>query len=241
MRGNLYVAMSGQVALEKRLETIASNISNVNTAGYRAQGVAFSSVLSKVQERPSAFVTTGVDFVSRAKGAATRTDNPLDIAIQGEGFFAVRTPAGVAYTRDGRLQMSASGELQSVNGYPVLDAGQATILIDPNDGTPAISADGMITQQGKQVGAVGLFALAPDAKLTRYDNSALIPDKPATAVLDFSTNGVMQGFAEGSNVNPVLEITRMIEVQRAFDSLAGITQASEQSSQDAVKTLGATS
>ncbi len=241
MRGNLYVAMSGQVALEKRLETVASNISNVNTAGYRAQGVAFSSVLSKVQERPSAFVTTGADYVSRAKGAATRTDNPLDIAVQGEGFFAVRTPGGVAYTRDGRLQMGASGELQSVNGYPVLDAGQATILIDPNDGTPSISADGMISQKGKQVGAVGLFAIPADAKLQRYDNSAVIPDQPATAVLDFSRNGVMQGFAEGSNVNPVLEITRMIEIQRTFDSLAGITQASEQSQQDAVKTLGATS
>ena len=123
----------------------------------------------------------------------------------------------------------------------MLDAGQATILIDPNDGTPSISADGMISQKGKQVGAVGLFSIPADAKLTRYDNSAIIPDQPATAVLDFSRNGVMQGFAEGSNVNPVLEITRMIEIQRAFDSLAGITQASEQSQQDAVKTLGGTS
>lgn len=238
MRANLYVALSGQVALEKRLDTIASNIANVNTAGYRAQGVAFSSVLSKVQDRPSSFVTTGTEYLSRAQGTMTKTDNPLDVAVQGDGFFAVRTPAGVAYTRDGRLQISASGELQTLNGYPVLDAGRGTLLLDATQGAPVITNDGMITQNGRQVGALGLFAIPEDAKLTRYDNSAVVPDKEPAAVLDFSTNGVEQGFVEGSNINPVLEITKLIDIQRAYDGLASITQSSESSLQDAVKTLG---
>lgn len=241
MRTNLYVAMSGQIALEKRLATVASNIANMNTAGFRAQGVAFSSVLSKAADRPASYVSTGTDFVSRAQGAATKTDNPLDLAIQGDAFFAVKTPDGVAYTRDGRMQMTATGELQTLNGYPVLDAGGASMLLNADAGPPIVSADGMMTQNGQQVGAVGLFSIPLDAALARYDNSAVLPDKPAEAVLDFSRTNVVQGFAESSNVNPVLEMTKLIEIQRAFDGLANTTQSSESSLQDAIKTLGSTS
>lgn len=241
MRTNLYVSLSGQMALEKRLATVASNIANMNTAGFRAQGVSFSSILSKAGERPAAYVSTGTDYVSRAQGTVTKTDNPLDVAIQGDAFFAVRTPDGVAYTRDGRFQMSPSGELQSVNGYPVLDAGGAAMLLTADAGPPKIAADGMMTQNGQQVGAVGLFALPADATLTRYDNSAVFTDKPAVPVLDFTRTNVVQGFTEGSNVNPVLEMTKLIEIQRAFDGLVNSTQGSESSLGDAIKTLGSTS
>ena len=241
MRTNLYVSMSGQIALEKRLATVASNIANMNTAGFRAQGVAFSSVLSKAGERPAAYVSTGTDYVSRAAGSVTKTDNPLDVAIQGDAFFAVKTPDGVAYTRDGRMQMTTSGELQTLNGYPVLDGGGATMLLNSDAGPPMIAADGMMTQNGQQIGAIGLFSLPADATLTRYDNSAVFTDKAAAPVLDFSQNNVAQGFSEGSNVNPVLEMTKLIEIQRAFDGLASTTQASEGSLQDAIKTLGSTS
>ena len=170
-----------------------------------------------------------------------KTDNPLDVAIQGDAFFAVKTPDGIAYTRDGRMQMTSSGELQTLNGYPILDGGGATMLLSPDGGPPMIAADGMMTQNGQQVGAIGLFSLPLDATLTRYDNSAVFTDKPAVAVLDFSQNNVAQGFSEGSNVNPVLEMTKLIEIQRAFDGLASTTQSSEGSLQDAIKTLGSNS
>lgn len=241
MRGNLYVSLSAQVALEKRLDTIASNIANMNTAGYRADGVTFSSVLSKAGERPASFVSTGTTYISRAQGAMTQTSNPLDVAIQGDAWFAIKTPDGTAYTRDGRFQMSASGELQTLNGYPVLDAGGAGMLLEPDGGPPMIAGDGMMSQGGRQVGAVGLFTIPDDAKLTRLDNSSVVPDKPAVAVLDFSRTSVAQGFSEGSNVNPVLEMTKLIQVQRAFDGLAGTSQSNESSLQDAIKTLGSTS
>ena len=241
MRTNLYVSMSGQIALQKRLDTVASNIANMNTAGYRAQGVAFSSVLSNTGERPAAFVTTGTDYISRGQGATTKTDNPLDVAIQGDAWFAVQTPQGTAYTRDGRMQMTANGELQSLNGYPMLDAGGAKMLLESDGGPPTIAADGMMSQNGRQIGAIGLFSIPDDAVLSRFDNSAVIPDKPATPVLDFSRNSVVQGFSEGSNVNPILEMTKLIEIQRAFDGLSGTAQSSESSLQDAIKTLGSNS
>ncbi len=241
MRTNLYVSLSGQIALEKRLDTVSTNIANINTAGYRAQGVAFSSTLSKVQEKPASFVSTGAEYVSRAQGGTTKTDNPLDVAVQGEGFFAIKTPAGVAYTRDGRFQINATGQLQTLNNYPVLDAGGAPMLLDANQGAPVVAADGMVTQNGNQVGAIGLFSIPDNAKLTRYDNSAIVPDKPATPILDFSSNGVVQGFVEGSNINPILEITKLIEIQRAYEGLTNILQSNESSQQDAIKSLGSSS
>jgi flagellar basal-body rod protein FlgF len=96
----------------------------------------------------------------------------------------------------------------------------------------------MISQKGNQVGALGLFTIDNDAKLSRYGNSGVIPDKPATPVLDFTSNGVAQGFAEGSNVNPIMEMTKLIAVSRAFDGITAATEKSESSLTDAIKTLG---
>lgn len=241
MRVNLYVSMSGQMALEKRLETVATNLANVNTAGYRAEGVSFASALSKAGGRPASFATTGASYVSRAQGAAERTENPFDVAIQGDGWFAIKTPAGTAYTRDGRFQVAATGQLQTLNGHPVLDAGGAAMLLDQTGGPPKITSDGMVTQNGNQLGAIGLFSIPASANLTRYGNSAVLPDRPATAVLDFTQASVTQGFAEGSNVNPVLEMTKLIEIQRAFDGLTNANTSSDSTLRDAIKTLGATS
>lgn len=241
MRGNIYVSLSGQVALQKRLETVATNLSNVNTAGYRAEGVTFSSVLSKTGEQPATFVSTGNGYITRGQGAAERTDNPLDVAVQGDAWLAVQTPNGVAYTRDGRMQMSPTGQLQSMNGYPILDAGGAPMLLETEGGAPQIAPDGMMTQNGHQVGAIGLFQIPDDAKLTRADNSAVQTTAAVTPVLDFSANGVRQGFVESSNVNPVMEMTRLIEIQRTFDSIANMLQTSSNTTQDAIKTLGSSS
>jgi flagellar basal-body rod protein FlgF len=241
MQSSLYVALSGQVALQKRLDTIANNIANMNTGGFRAEEVSFSTILSRAGANPTAFATSGENYISRKTGDLNSTGNPLDIAVQGDGWFALKTPDGVAYTRDGRLRMDNSGALVSVNNYPILDAGGSGVLLDPSAGPPTIAQDGMIVQNGVQIGAVGLYALAPSARLSRYDNSSVMSDQVATPVLDFANNGVIQGMSEGSNVNPVLEMTRMIAVSRAFESAGNAIQSTESSMQDAIKTLGATS
>ena len=241
MRSNLYVSLSAQVALQKRLDTIANNVANMNTGGFRADGVTFQSVLSKAAEAPTSFVSSGNTFISRAQGSVTRTDNPLDVAVQGEGWLAIKTPDGTAYTRDGRMQITPAGELQTLNGYPVLDAGGASVLLQSDAGPPSIAADGMITQGGQQVGALGLYSIADGARLSRFGNSAVVPDVAPTPILDFAANSIEQGFSEGSNVNPVLEMTRLIEVQRTYDSVSNSNQTSESSLSDAIKTLGSNS
>jgi flagellar basal-body rod protein FlgF len=171
----------------------------------------------------------------------TKTGNPLDVAVAGEAWLAIRTPGGTVYTRDGRMKIAESGRLETLNGHAVLDAGESPITFDPNAAAPEISRDGMIQQAGQQVGAIGLFTIDKEARLVRAENSGVVPDRPAVAVQEFTANGVAQGHAEGSNVNPVLEMTRMMLVQRTFESLASMTETTESSLQDAIKTLGGTS
>lgn len=241
MHSGLYVTLSAQVALERRMETISHNVANMNTAGYRSEKVTFEQVLSRTGDRPVAYVSPGTDYIARTNGEVSKTGGSLDVAVQGDGWLAVRTPAGIAYTRDGRMNMTPTGELRSVNGYPILDIGGAPLRLDPNAGLATIAGDGMINQGTNQVGALGLFKIDDAARLTRFDNSGVLPETPPAAILDFSTNGVIQGSLEGANVNPVMEIAKLVDVQRTFDSLATMTQSNESSLQDAIKTLGSSS
>jgi flagellar basal-body rod protein FlgF len=241
MQNGLYVALSAQVALERRLETIAHNVANMNTVGFRATGVTFGDELAKAGDNRLDYVSPGDDFISRRAGGLVKTDNPLDFAVQGEGWFGISTAGGVAYTRDGRASIDETGTLRTLTGAPLLDAGGAAIILDGAAGAPTVSADGMITQNGRQVGAIGLFQIPADAKLTRAESSSVVPDQPAEPMLDFTRNGVIQGAVEGANVDPVLEMTKLISVTRTFDSVAAEMTQTETSLQDAIKTLGAPS
>lgn len=237
----MYVALSAQVALERKLDTIAQNVANLGTVGYRADEIKFDEELSKAAGDSTAFVSSGDTYISRRTGALTKTDNALDVAVQGNGWFAMQTPSGVVYTRDGRMRLMESGELTTLNGYAILDVGRAPITLDPTAGSPIIARDGMIMQGGQQLGAIGLFRIDPTTKLDRFENSGVVPQGPAEEVLDFSTNGVVQGFVEEANVNPIMEISRLIEVSRAFEAISAAIEKSEATSQNAIKTLGETS
>ena len=241
MQNGLYVAVSAQVALERRMETIADNIANMNTVGYRATGVTFEQEMARAGETTLNYVSSGADFLSRRIGGLVKTDNPLDFAVQGDGWFGIQTPTGTAYTRDGRVRIDESGTLRTLTGDPLLDVGGSPILVEAAGGPLAVSADGMITQNGRQVGAIGLFAIDASANLRRTESSGVIPDQPATPVLDFTRDGVVQGAVESSNVDPVREMTRLIDVSRAFDGVAAEASQSESSLQDAIKTLGSSS
>lgn len=238
MQTALPVALSAQLALEKRLDTIAHNIANARTAGFRAEEVKFEALISKVGPEPVAFASEGTTYLSTRAGEMTETGNTLDMAVSGDAFFAIQGPDGPVYTRDGRMRISTEGTVETLNGYPILDVGGGPLQVDPNAGPIAIARDGMLSQNGNQLGAVGLFTIPPGAKLTRFENSGVIPDRAAIPILEFGDVGVMQGFVEGSNVNPVLEISRLIALQRAFESASNLVQTSERTLDDAVKNLG---
>ncbi len=241
MQNGLYVAVSAQVALQRRLETIADNVANMNTVGYRATGVSFESEMAKAGDAKLDYVSTGSDYVDLRAGPLVKTDNSLDFAVQGDGWFGIQTARGPAYTRDGRARIDEAGALRTLNGDAILDAGGAPIIIDGAGGPLTVSADGMITQSGRQVGAIGLFAIDASASLTRTENSGVVPDKPPTQILEFTRGGVVQGAVESSNVDPVREMTRLIDVTRTFDGVAAEASQSETSLQEAIKTLGSSS
>lgn len=238
MQDGLYVALSSQIALERRLNTIADNVANASTVGFRATGVKFEDVVSGLGQKSVAFVSTGDTYLSTASGGFRETGNPLDFAIKGDAWFGIDTPAGMVMTRDGRFTLQENGQLVTVEGYSVLDAGGAPIQLDPRNGEPEAGADGMLRQNGQPVGAIGLYTFDPGLNFTRFANSGIIPAGQPEPVVDRIDVGVVQGFVEDSNVNPILEMTRLISVQRAFENTAALMRSSEQTFSEAVKTLG---
>lgn len=241
MQSALYVALSAQVALTNRLETVSRNIANMNTAGYRADEIKFKEILDKEGPDKVSFASGGEVFISRQLGALNKTDNALDIAVEGEAFFAIQTPKGVAYTRDGRMQMGTDGVLRTLNGYEILDNGGQPVMLDPEAGSPYISQDGEVSQGEDVAGRIGLFEIDPKAKLTRSDNSAVIPDLPARPVEEFTKNGIRQGYVEGANINPIREMTKMIMITRAFEGATKMIDASNEAQKTAIRELGETS
>ncbi|WP_295556041.1 flagellar basal-body rod protein FlgF [uncultured Hyphomicrobium sp.] len=241
MQPSLYVSLSGQMALMRRLDTVAHNVANVSTAGFRAEEIKFDELLSEKTDSPTAFVSAGSTYISRKAGEITRTENPFDVAVTGDAWLAFQGPGGPVYTRDGRMTMTPEGELRTLNGYPVLDVGGAPIQLNPTAGAPAIASDGTISQGQTRAGALGLFTIPDQAKLARFENSGVLPDVAAQPALDFNRVGVMQGFMEQANVNPVSEISRLIQIQRSFDSISNTLTRSEETLSSAVRALGETS
>ena len=224
------------------METIANNVANATTAGFRAEEMTFEQIDSQTQRQaePVSYVSRGLTRLSLAPGELTQTSNPLDVAIRGNSFMAIQTGGGIAYTRDGRMQMLATGQLTTLNGAPILDISGSPLQLDPNGGPPVFGKDGAITQNGRQFGAIGLFRMDSEARLTRGEGASVISDIEPQPELDFNLNGVIQGFTEKSNVNPVLEMTHLIAVQRTFEAVSNVIRDSENSLQDAIKTLSGT-
>ena len=239
MSSETYVALSGQITMDERLSTVAHNVANMRTVGFRAETVDFNTVYSSTRSQNVAFATVGASHIDTKAGPIEPTGNPLDVAIVGEGWFGIETPAGIAYTRDGRFTVNEAGDLLTLTGFRVVDEGGAPIAIDLARGEVVIGADGRITQQGGLAGNLGLFSLAPDANLSRYGDSAVTADVVAEPILDRVANGVRQGFREGSNVNAVQAITELIAVQRAFEYGQTVVSDRQQTMQQAVRTLGA--
>ena len=238
MQDGLYVSLSAQMALEKRLTTIADSVANLSTVGFRATEVKFEDIVTGVGQEAVSYTSSGETYLSGKAGPLTQTLNPFDFAVQGDAWFAIETPVGTVMTRDGRFTMTESGQLVTHQGYAVLDAGCSGIQLDPRAGPPEAGRDGVIRQQGRLVGSIGLFSYDPGPDFTRFGNSGVIPTGQPEPVVDRIDVGVAQGFVEQSNVNPVLEMTRLIMVQRSFENAMALTRDTETAMDDAVKTLG---
>jgi len=229
------------MALERRLTTIADNMANLNTVGFRSTEVKFDEVLSKTQNDINAkiaFVNQGNDYLSTKNGELAQTGNALDFAIKGDAWFALDTPAGQVLTRDGRFTMKETGELVSVRGYPVLDAGGAPIQLNRAGGPPSVGADGKLMQDDRQVATIGVFTADISKGFIRFENSGVSTVDQPQPVVDNPEISIMQGYLENSNVNGLSEMTQLIQVNRAFESISSLMRDSESSLSNAIKVLG---
>ncbi len=238
MVNGTYLGLSAQLALQRRLDTIATNVANAGTAGFRAEQIRFTVHQSPASVPQLDFAGIGETYLDRGPGEFVNTGNALDIAVEGSAWLAISTPQGIAYTRDGRLQIGPEGELMTLTGHNILDSGGAEIRLDPAGGAPSIARDGTITQRGRTAGIIGLFTIDPIAKLDRGPDASVFPSLPAQPVADDTLAGVKQGYMERSNVNPVLEMSRLILDQRTFEAVSSVLGETEQLKSDAIRSLG---
>src|SRR6056297_102310 len=152
-----YTTLTRQAGLLREMQTVANNIANAVTTGYRQEGLVFSEHVTRVKDGPSvSMATANVRATSFAQGTLTQTGGALDLAIEGEGFFLIETPNGERLTRAGNFTLSAEGDLVTLDGHRVLDAGGAPVFVPPDTGAPGISSDGTISANGQLIGQIGL-------------------------------------------------------------------------------------
>lgn len=242
MENAAYVGLSRQMTLRRELDVVANNIANADTTGFKVEQLL---VGTEVGERArNAFVKPSVSFaldngVGRdyGQGALNQTGRNLDFAIEGEGaFFKVQDGAGEAYTRDGAFTLDPEGKLTTQGGLPVLGDG-GPIILDTTKGEPSVGADGTITQAGLPVGRLSVVRFDALAALEKGGDGLYRNASNATAA-EATDARVKQGMLEGSNVNPILEITNLIEIQRAYESVTRMIEQNNDLSRRSVERLG---
>ena len=231
-----YVTLSRQTGLMQELQTLANNVANASTTGFRREGMVFSEYVARMGDGPSLSMAAPLGRrIDPTQGALTATGGALDLAIQGDGFFQISTPQGTRLTRDGAFSTDAGGFLVTMDGYQVLDAGGSPIFIPPDAGPPAIGRDGTVSSNGTQVAQIGLVVPTDPNGMTREGSGLFAASgdlRPADAPV------MLQGFTEASNVNPVAEISRLIEVQHAYEQGQKFLDQEDERIRSVISTLG---
>jgi flagellar basal-body rod protein FlgG len=248
----LGIAATGMQAQQTNVEVIANNIANVSTTGFKRSMAQFQDLLYQSTSRvgtasseAGTVLPTGSQLglgvrssgITRivSQGTLTETDNPLDLAIDGYGYFGVKLPNGdVAYTRDGNFATSATGQIVTSDGFPV----EPGVTIDPTATAVSINQSGQVietTAAGKQqtVGQLQLFRFVNESGLqalggNNFTSTDASGDPTQGLPSDPGFGAVRQGYVEASNVNVVQEMTSLIEAQRAYEMNSKVIEAADQ-------------
>ena len=233
-----YLALNRQIGLSRELDLIANNIANMDTAGFRREGIAFTEhVVSSGTSESVSMADLGARFASTLPGEMTITNGQFDLAIEGDGFFTLETPAGPVLTRAGTFMTSPEGFLVTPNGDRVLDAGEAPIVIPADVADVTIGQDGTISANGDPIAQVGIFN-APQELMSRHgDTGFKVEDDAFEPTIGAR---LRQGAIEQSNVNPVVEIARLIEVTRAYETAQSLILDEDERVTSTIQTLGQT-
>ena len=219
-----YVGLSQQMVLERKMDIVANNLANMNTPGYKGQSLLFLEYINKTDKGGTKSTGSGLirqvmDYASyrdATQGSLTQTHNELDFAVNGEGFFAVNDGSGIKYTRAGNFSLNDKRQIVTKEGYPVMNDSNNPMEIQANATRISINPDGQITTD---VGAVGKI------KLVKFNNVQDL--KPIGENLFDGTQlqeqpvenpSIKQGMIEGSNVNAIVEMNKMIQVLRSYQA-----------------------
>lgn len=238
------ISLSRQMALQRQMDVVANNMANVNTTGFKAEQVLFEKYMMPVagdldfpsDDQSLAYVQDWATIHDMTGGAITLTGNPLDVALNGEGFFAVQTPGGDRWTKAGSFQISNAGILVDTSGHPVLGEG-GPIQFGPTDKDISIAANGSISTSAGIKGKLRIVEFTNPQDLVHEGSNLFSGGTPAGN----TGTTVTQGAIERSNVSGVTEMAEMIRVTRAYESLAQIMQRQDEMRQAAIQRLGAAS
>ncbi len=249
--GNLaVVGLSRQVALERQLDVVSNNVANINTTGYKADGAMFQEFMGATARAGNLtggdsrirFVIDGGIWHDMSPGSIQQTGNPLDVAIDGEGFLAVQTPAGERYTRNGALQINAAGQLVTNEGMPVLGE-NGPITLQNSDHNIIISQDGRVSVNEANVsrtegyrGKLRVVTFARPQDLQK-DGSSNFQAPDGVTPQPIPVVKVQQGALEKSNVNSVLEMTRLIDITRSYTEVSNLLQQQSDLHRSAIQQL----
>lgn len=237
MENATYTALTRQSGLMNELRIVANNLANMSTTGFRSEGMVFAEHVRALgrNDESLSMATASVRDTVMLQGPLTQTGGAYDLAIEGDGFFLVLTPNGERLTRAGAFTPNENGDLVTSEGYPVLDAGGAPVFIPQGAGPVGIAPDVTVSAGGQPVGQVGLVDPINVQGLIREDGVRFRADDG----FEPSVNGrILQGFVEDSNVDPVLQIGRMIEVQRAYELGQSFIDKEDERIRSAIRALG---
>lgn len=242
MDNAMMIGLSRQITLRRAMDVTANNIANASTTGFKAERMLLEvnpATRARAEDGPSrlSYVDEwgmGRDF---SQGSLAATGRPLDLALEGDGFFVLETEQGEIYTRDGRFTLDEAGAITAHDGARLMEAGGGPIFIDAEQGPVEIVSTGDITQNGEIIGRVGVVAFENRGVLEKIgDNRYAAPEgvEPETGL----DTRVRQGFSESSNVKPIHEITTMLEVSRTYSSVTRMLQQTDELSRKAIERLG---
>ena len=243
MTNGLYTTAVGLVPQMYKQEIISNNLANVNTTGYKKDGILFRRLLdanlfNQLENGDYEFIPSVEDTMTDfLQGAFVSTGNDLDFAIDGKGFFAIQTPDGTAYTRNGNFTINAEGQLSNSAGYPVIGEG-GVIEFDENTNNIQITEQGEIFINGVQTNKFVINDFNELQKLKKIGNNLFKPENNLIQANDVESVKIKQGVLEQSNVNAVEEMVQMLITMRRFESLQKSMTFHNETLKKAVNELG---
>lgn len=233
------ITLSRQIALRRQMDIVANNIANMNTSGFKSESALFEEFLTPVAtaggEEDLSFVNDYGLHRDLSPGGIKSTSNPMDIAINGEGYFVVSTPEGERYTRNGHFKLDPDGQIATNDGFSVLDKGGQAINIGLNEGPITVSKDGTVTTSLGVRGQFQVVTFEFERRLEKVGDNLYKADQ---IPIEPEALDIVQGAIEQSNVKAVVEMTRMIDISRSYQSAAKLRGKSEELRTDAIKRLG---